>query len=338
LVITSRVLLEIVSAVLKGPSSAGKSYLLHETLEYFPREAYLLLTGMSERALAYGDDPLSHRMLVLAEAAGAEAGYQSYLIRTLLSEGHLAYQTVEKTAEGMRARTITREGPTGLLITTTAVKLHPENETRLLSLTIDDAPEHTRAVLIGRAENQQVPPVPEEWLRLQEWLALTESVVQIPFAKELAERIPPVATRLRRDFNALLGLIAAHAVLHQTNRPRNSDGAIVATAPDYRAIWDLVADLMAEGVGAAVPGPVRDTVEAVRRLTSGGSSISVTALAKELKLDPSTTSRRVARAELLGYLTATKEGRSKRLMIGTPVPSDQTVLPHPDALFPAGVI
>ena len=44
----------------------------------------------------------------------------TYLIRTLLSEGRLRYETVEKTKDGLVARVIEREGPTGLIVTTTA--------------------------------------------------------------------------------------------------------------------------------------------------------------------------------------------------------------------------
>ena len=69
---------------------------------------------------------------MLYEAAGLGSDFASYLVRSLLSEGRLSYETVEKTADGLRARLIERQGPTGLLVTTTAVKLHPENETRLI--------------------------------------------------------------------------------------------------------------------------------------------------------------------------------------------------------------
>jgi hypothetical protein len=72
---------------------------------------------------------LQHRFLVLYEAAGLKSDFASYLIRSLLSEGRVRYSTVEKTPNGLEPRLIEREGPTGLIVTTTAVALHPENET-----------------------------------------------------------------------------------------------------------------------------------------------------------------------------------------------------------------
>jgi DNA primase len=58
-----------VSAVLKGPSSAGKSYITEQVLSFFPPAVYYPLSGMSERALAYSEEPLKHRYLVIYEAA-----------------------------------------------------------------------------------------------------------------------------------------------------------------------------------------------------------------------------------------------------------------------------
>jgi hypothetical protein len=63
-----------------------------------------------------------------------------------LSEGRLRYKTVEKTKEGLVSKVIDRLGPTGLITTTTALQLDPENETRMVSLTVTDTPEQTKAV------------------------------------------------------------------------------------------------------------------------------------------------------------------------------------------------
>src|SRR2546430_2242009 len=82
-----------------------------------------------ERALADPEEPLQHRVLVIYEAAGLGSDFASYLVRSLLSEGRVRYETVEKTRDGLKPRLIERDGPTGLLVTTTSVSLHPENET-----------------------------------------------------------------------------------------------------------------------------------------------------------------------------------------------------------------
>jgi hypothetical protein len=226
LAVTSRLLERPVSVALKGPSSGGKSYLVERVLSFFPKSAYYALTAMSDRTLAYSEEPIRHRFLVIYEAAGLSGEFATYLMRSLLSEGRVRYETVEKTSEGIKPRLIEREGPTGLIVTTTAVKLHPENETRLLSLTVTDTQEQTRAVMAALAgEAGDVAPDLATWHALQVWLESAEHRVWIPYAGKLAELIPPVAVRLRRDFWALLSLIRAHALLHRATRERDAEGA-----------------------------------------------------------------------------------------------------------------
>jgi hypothetical protein len=336
LAVTSRFLQRPVSVAMKGPSSGGKSYLTEQVLRFFPEEAYYALTAMSEHALAYGDEPLRHRFLVLYEAAGMDSDLTTYFVRSLLSEGRLRYETVEKTSEGMKPRLIEREGPTGLIVTTTAVKLHPENETRMLSLTVTDTQEQTREVMVALAEEPPgAPPKLGPWHALQRWLGAADRETSIPYAKDLAALIPPVAVRLRRDFGALLNLIRACAILHQASRERDAEGRIVATLQDYAAVRTLVADLVSEGVEATVSPTVRETVEKLGRLYSDDDeSVTIVKLAAELKLDKSSTWRRVRAAIDRGYIKNLEDrrGRPARLVLGDPLPDDIEVLPSVERL------
>jgi hypothetical protein len=333
LAVTSRLLEKPVSVALKGPSSGGKSYVLERVLSFFPKDAYYALTAMSDRTLAYSEEPIKHRFLVIYEAAGMSGEFATYLMRSLLSEGCVRYETVEKTSEGIKPRLIEREGPTGLIVTTTAINLHRENETRLLSITVTDTREQTRAVMASLAEEAgEVELNLEVWHALQVWLESTEHRVWIPYAKKLAELIPPVAVRLRRDFGAVLNLIRAHALLHQATRERDAEGRIVATIDeDYAAVRKLVADLVSDGIEATVPATVRETVEAVQRLreVSKGDWVTVADLARDLKLDRSAVSRRVRNAKDRGYLRDLEENQRKpsRLVPGDDLPDDSQILP-----------
>lgn len=330
LALTSRLLDRPVSVAVKGPSSAGKSFVVQKVAEFLPSSAYYALTAMSERALAYGTEPLAHRFLILYEAGGLEGELASYLVRSLLSEGRVRYETVEKTPAGLKPRVIEREGPTGLLVTTTQIALHPENETRLLSITVTDTPEQTKFVLLALvAESEAVNLGP--WRALQEWLSANDNRVVIPYARTLAELVPPVAVRLRRDFGALLNLVRAHAVLHQASRARDERGRIIATVEDYAIVRELVHQQMSEGVEATVPATVRETVEAVARLTDE-NGVALTALAKALDIDKSAASRRWQRARARGYLRNLESGKGKpaRIVAADPLPDDVEVLPPPE--------
>src|SRR3712207_2890179 len=271
---TSRLLERPVSVALKGPSSGSKSYLVERVLSFLPESAYYALSAMSERALAYSEEPLSHRFLIIYEVPGMSGEFQTYLIRSLLSEGRIRYETLVKTSEGVKPRLIEREGPTGLIVTTTAVRLHSENETRLLSLTVTDTQDQTRDVLAALAEESAGDgPDLELWHALQIWLENVEHRVTIPYSKTLAFLVPPVAVRLRRDFGAVLNLIRAYAVLHQASRHKDKEGRIVATVEDYAAVRELVADLVSEGIEATVPATVREDRKSTR-LNSSHANIS----------------------------------------------------------------
>jgi hypothetical protein len=331
LILTSRLLDRPVSAVVKGPSSVGKSYLAEQVLAFFPASAYYALSAMSERALAYGEEPLSHRHLVIYEAAGLEGPFASYLVRSLLSEGRVRYETVEKTKDGLRPRLIEREGPTGLLLTTTRAGLHPENETRLLSIPTTDTREQTQAVLRALANEQVMAVDLAPWQALQTWLEGAEHRVTIPYAQTLAAAIPPVAVRLRRDFGAVLNLIRAHVVLHQKHRVTDAQGRLIATVEDYSVVRELVADLVADGVEATVSETIRETVTAVEQLLAEPrvEETTVLAVAKLLKLDKSSASRRITVAVDRGYLKnlQDKKGRPVRIVLGEPLPAAEDILP-----------
>ena len=52
LAVTGRFLDRFASLAIKGPCASGKSWSIEHVLDFFPEEAYYLLTAMSERALA----------------------------------------------------------------------------------------------------------------------------------------------------------------------------------------------------------------------------------------------------------------------------------------------
>jgi Domain of unknown function (DUF3854) len=335
LLITSRLLPKPVSAAVKGHSSSGKSYTTETTVRFFPPEAVIEMTAMSERALVYSKEDYEHRTLVLYEAVALREGNDdnltSYFVRSLLSEGRIEYPVTVRDRDGnFTTKTIVKKGPTNLIITTTKTQVHAENETRLLSLGTDDSREQTHRVLLALADETDLTVDLDEWHALQAWLQHAEHRVTIPYARELAEAIPPVAVRLRRDFGSVLALIRSHAILHQQTRAHDDRGRIVATLDDYVQVRELVADVIAEGVGATVSPTVRETVEAVAALAADGG-VMARAVADKLGLDKSNVSRRLRMAGDGGYLRNLEDKRGKpgRWVVGDPMPDEVDLLPQP---------
>ena len=261
-----------------------------------------------------------------------------YLLRSLLSEGCIRYETVEQLkGKGMVPRLIEREGPTGLIVTTTQVALHPENETRLLSVPANDTPEQTAAILrmLACEESGDDCIDLDEWRQLHAWLAAQPAAVTIPFAVELADLVPPVAVRLRRDFSTVLNLVRAHAILHQQTRQRDASGRIVATLTDYGVVRELIGDLVADEIGAGVPETIVETVGAVRELQArheGG--VTYLQLGSRLGLDKSAAMRRAKVATSRGYLRnlETRRGQPAKLIGAEPLPADVIILPTVETL------
>jgi 5S rRNA maturation endonuclease (ribonuclease M5) len=336
LAITSRIFDDPVSVAVKGLSSSGKSYTVTAVLRFFPEEAVITMTAMSERALIYMKEDFAHRTLVLFEAVAlreerekTESNLTAYIVRSLLSEGEIRYPVAVRGDGGnIETRWIIKPGPTNMILTTTATSLHGENETRMLSLPTDDSAAQTTSIMKAIAAGQRIDADFSEWHAYARSIAAGNKNVVIPYAGWLAESIPPVAVRLRRDFRALLRLIEAHAILHQLNRATDEQGRIVATEADYLAVRELVADLISDAVGSAVSATVRQTTEAVAELDAG-EGVTVHRLAEHLGLERSTVQYRVTAAREKGYLVNAedKRGRAARWRTGNPLPDDVVILP-----------
>jgi hypothetical protein len=336
LAVTSRILDDPVSIAVKGLSSSGKSYTVTAVLKFFPGDAVITMTAMSERALIYMKDEFAHRTLVLFEAVAlreerekSESNLTAYIVRSLLSEGEIRYPVAVRGPDGkMVTETIVKKGPTNFIVTTTATSLHGENETRMLSLPTDDSAQQTTSIMKAIAAGQRAEADFSEWHAFGRWIAAGNKNVVIPYAGWLAENIPPVAVRLRRDFRAVLRLVETHAILHQLNRETDSQGRIVATEADYLAVRELVADLISDAVGSAVSPVTRETVETIAKL-DGGDGVKVHGLAEHLGLERSTVQYRVSAAREKGYLinVEDKRGRAARYRTGNPLPDDVVILP-----------
>ena len=343
LIATSRLLTKTMHAAVKGPSSGGKSEIRTRLLEFFPPESVISFTALSERALIYNRDNFEHKILSMGEAAGAqEQSLQDYLLRELMSEGRLEYHTVQKVGDRMETITIVKDGPVAFLVTTTKNQLHPENETRMLSLEIDDSEAQTRAVLAKVAEVEGLGSTTNvvdfgPWHDFQRWLANGTTDVVLPFAPALVAAVPPRAVRLRRDLGQVLRAIKVHALLHRQHRDLDERGRIVANLDDYAVVRDLMHGLLQETSEVKIKHTTLETVNAVKQVTvSLGLEDGATgqAVAKIIKLDRSAALRRLRVAQDDGFVVnlETQRGRPGRYRATDQSVEPETMLPSPETL------
>jgi hypothetical protein len=311
LVATSRLFDKPMSAAIKGTSAAGKSEIRKRVLEFFPSEDVVSFTSLSEKTLIYYDGDFSHKILSMGEAVETDQqNFQNYLLRELMSEGYIRHMSAQKVGNEIVATTIEKHGPVTFLVTTTRNKLHPENETRMLSIEMDDSENQTRRVLdkvaqvVGTGDFAPVAYTP--WQDFQRWLIAGEKRVVVPFAGAISDLIPKVAVRLRRDFTQALCAIMAHALLHRDQRDRDEAGRIVADIDrDYATVRELMNAILAEGSGVAINPAIAETIEVVVNATANmgeKEGASVTGVAKLLKLDRSSAWRRLSAAVSGGYV------------------------------------
>ena len=298
---TSRLFDRPMHAAIKGTSAAGKSEIRKRVLKFFPPEAVLSFTMLSERALLYFECDFCHMVLSMGEAAGAEEQtLQDYLLRELMSDGQLRYPVTVKTKDGLATKIIEKNGPVSFLVTTTKYKLHAENETRMLSIEVDDSAVQTSAVLLKIAQTEGLNAGIQDgqyiiWQNFQRWLALGNSRVVVPYAEALAKLIQPKSVRLRRDFTQLLMGIKAHVLIHREHRFENDAGELCANMDDYAAVRELMSDIMAETSETKIKATVLETVDAVRTLQAmaGSEGVTAKAVGKRLRLDTSSAFRRL---------------------------------------------
>jgi hypothetical protein len=325
LVNTSRLLNETMHAALKGPSAAGKSKSREYVNKYFPPEDIISFTALSEKALLYCDRSFEHKILSMGEAlSGEEQSFQDSMLRQLMSEGKLEYVVAQKLGDHVGSVTIAKQGPVVFTVTTTKNKLHPENETRMLSLEFNDTAEQTKAVLrkisqvIGLNKSTDIDVQP--WHDFQRWLSRGDLRVFIPFAEALDELIPPKALRLRRDYEQVLIAIKVHAILHREHRRRGSRGSIIATIEDdYAAVRRLINAMLEDVIEVKLRPVIAETIKVVREnqpdVTDtdnlAGKGLTVRKVAEFLDLDRSSARRRLYDAEEKGYLVNVEERRGR---------------------------
>jgi len=234
----SRKLAAPLAVVVQSSSAAGKSSLMEAVLAFMPEEDRTQYSAMTGQSLFYmGRDSLKHRILAIAEEAGAARA--SYALKLLQSEGVL---TIASTGSDPKTGNLVTqeyrvEGPVMLMMTTTAIDLDEELLNRCLVLTVDEDREQTRAIhrlqrqkrtlagLARREARHAVLAVHRNAQRLLRPLAVVN-----PYADQLT--FLDGQTRTRRDHEKYLTLIDAIALLHQHQRPVRSV-TVEGRAVDY---------------------------------------------------------------------------------------------------------
>lgn len=343
---TTRLFKTPVSLAVFGPSGVGKSYAVESGLQFIPPSEIEYLSGMSEKALPYlgAEMSLKHRVLFLGEAAGMADGNGRAFLRQLMTEGKIDYLTVQKTNKGLAGEKLpTVEGPICFMMTTTANRIHHEDQSRMLILNMDYNPETIRQVLKNNASGKTKRNIEIDlkyWYNIQEEIKSNPTDVEIPYAEKLADLMPIDNIKIQRDFPKIISMLEACALVHKKERERSNNRGVIADSTDYEIIYDLLSVPLSQGLEANVTPGIRAVVEKLEALgkeksRNSNEGISQSRLSEVIDADRSSVVRNVQAAIAQGYvenLTPGK-GREAKLILGERKLSSSEALPHPDILF-----
>jgi hypothetical protein len=332
--LTSRFQERPINVAVVAPSAAGKNATVDAAVDFIPPEDIHTIKAGSARAIIYGDEEYAHRVVYFQEADSIpEDGPAASAIRALAEDNSMEYDVVERDESTSKwsVRRIVKEGPTGLITTSTRAP-REQLGTRLLELSVPDDPEHTGKVIAAHAaavsgeDGAAVDRAP--FLAVQTWLKTAgERRVIVPFANELAALIPPAAIRMRRDSRQLFSCIQTIAFLYQRQRERTPKGAIIATIADYTKAKELLAPIFDTIVAQGVTPAIRETVEAIKP----DEEVSEADLVSRLDRSKGAISYRCRRGIEDGWIVnrETRKGYPARLARGADLPDVAEALPDP---------
>jgi GTPase SAR1 family protein len=227
---------------LVGQSSAGKSYLINQVLDFFPDDCVERFTRSSTHGLEYffKDKDMNGKILVIQEALGGEEAEGA--LRPLISKDQKGLRIV--TVDFNRQpKVIEVKGCPVYLTSTAKVNIEHQMASRVWFLSPDESEEQTSAILHFHAEAAMSLVEKKSKLRdlIKDSIRLLRPYrIVIPYAKKLAELFPKNKVKYRRDFQKLLTLIRCSAHLHQYQR-KTENGIL------YASLQDLIHALIIAG-------------------------------------------------------------------------------------------
>jgi DNA primase/DNA-binding transcriptional ArsR family regulator len=334
LVAVSRKLEDPLSAIVLSQSGAGKSGLTEVIERLCPPEDVVLLTRLTPQSLYYTEPGFLDRKLVIVEEryGSIEADYS---IRVLQSRKKLIAAAPVKDPQtgNMRTKVFTVEARAAFIEATTASSVNHENATRCFELQMDETEEQTRRIherqrLLRTARGLDLRQQAEAMTR-RHWNAqrlLEPLAVVIPFADHLS--FPSSWMRTRRDHARFLNLIEVSAFLHQHQRERSREGAIVAALADYEAAYGLAGEVLRETL-TDVKRPLREAFQQIQGLAAKGEgSVTRREIREALGVPDSTVRRWLSDLVELEYLEADggKQGKTTRYVVTARAPRQDLVL------------
>jgi len=239
LIAASRLLEKPLGGMIRGEAGCGKSELIRCVTRVLPMTDVLYFSRMTGQSLFFMPrDQLQNKLLVVDEYEGMQES--EYAVRTMMSSQTLSLAITLR--EGGRVpvtKTVEIPATVAILVSTTGV-INAENLSRFIELRMDSGAEQNERVIRALAKKTAGSPGNlRELQNLSQMLKPCRAL--IPYADKLIYKSANVLAR--RQFTQVVGLISAHAALHQYQR-EVEDNEVIATKEDYAAVYPLLASVV----------------------------------------------------------------------------------------------
>ena len=326
------------SVFVKGASSAGKNFLTDTILSLFPQTTMENLTSASLRSWNYLGDQLQHKIVYVAER-NQQAG-QVHPIRLLISEKELIHWvTVKHDGHFVQEKHVTK-GPIAAISTTTRDTVEVDDETRHISVWMDESPEQTTR--IARAALMEGKSLTDEeveaWHRIQ---TLLEKRAEIPIEfpdwfAAMSELVRNDDIRIRRYFKAFLQACRVVALIRSFRRAEEQlqqEERITVRFSDFAIAALIFNPVFAQSLDNAKEQDVQ-TQQHVRRISArnDGKAVSASELALEMAISDDKAYRLLRDAAASGTIVRANDSTQTNLKLYLPS-TKCAFLPDPEELF-----
>ncbi len=336
-VVVSRILAHPLNAFVKGSSSAGKNFLVKLILLLMPRRAVKEITSASEQAWNYLGSDLRHRVIYLQEQNEGAGTIDP--IRQLISEGKLV-RLVPKHENG---KLVTKRhvayGPVAAISTTTKDFLKKDDETRHISIRVDESSEQTRRIV--KSYTQQREPLSRKELkawhmvhRLLEERVGTEVIFPSWF-DEIPDRLFVDNLSVRRYYPAFVEACRTVCLIRsfQPGRKLSKHGELMVDFADF-AITALIFDsVFVESLHLVKRGAGEDTRRLFEKIAAREKrAVETKDIMSELRISKDRAYSKIRYAKQAGVIRQVNEPQRSNRKSYLPNPRPRFV-PDPKRLF-----
>jgi len=336
IVMVSRLLHRPLNVFVKGHSSAGKNWLVTRVLRLMPKNAVAEITSASDKAWNYSGSDFRHRIVYVQEQN--EAAGTMDPIRLFISEGKI----VRIVAGFENGRRVTKKyvarGPVAAISTTTKTRLKIDDETRHISIWVDESPGQTRNIV--KMYTKQRYGLSRDELRV--WRAvqlLLEKKIGTEIAfptwfSQIEDRLFVDDLSVRRYYPAFVEACRTVCLIRssQPHRKLSTHGQMEVEFADF-AITALIFDpVFVESLhlGKGAGEGTRRSVEAI--FVAKGRPVRAKDLARTLDISLDQAYSKLRYAAKVGVIRRANkpESGNRKLFLPTPRPR---FVPDPEELF-----